>query len=102
MQKTQRLQKICDNQLVAKLVDHCDRHGLSLGDMAKELCFSEKFLKAMVRGERDIRDLSTDGYRQIAAALGISCFSALLLAGCLTLDDMVDHRVLTVDDLHRF
>lgn len=102
MQNTQGLRKIRDNQLIAKLIDHCDRHGLSLDDMAKELCFSEVFLKAMVRGERDIRDLSTDGYRQIAAVLGISCFSALLLAGCLTVDDLVDHRVLTVDDLHRF
>lgn len=83
---------ISANRLIVRIVNYCSSNGLSIDEMAEKLCFSERFLRSMIRGERDIRDLSIDGYRQIAWALGISCFTALILADCLTIDDLVDYQ----------
>jgi len=92
MKKIDEFSNISANRLIVRIVSYCSSNGLSIDEMAEKLCFSEKYLRSMIRGERDIRDLSIDGIRQIAWALGIPCFTALVLADCLTAEDLIDYK----------
>ena len=78
------------NKLIGKLLAYGDEEGLSVNELAKRIGLTQTYLMSMVRGERDIRDLPINNIKKIAFILGISCLSALVLAGCLNSDDLID------------
>ena len=79
-----------ENKNLASAIEaHAEKHGLTLEEMARQCDISFVYLMAILRGDRSAADMSLRGYRNIGAALGISCFSTMLLAGHLTPDDLI-------------
>ena len=89
MENVQKRFTTDNKQLAAAIEAHAEKHGLTLQEMAKQCDISFVYLSAILSGDRSAADMSLKGYRGIASALGISCFSTMLLAGHLTPDDLI-------------
>ena len=90
MSKTQIQQNNTINPLIAKLLEYGEKQCLSTDEMAEKLGLSAVYLNALIRSKRDIRQLPIDKIRCISAMLDMSCLAALLLAGSLSAEDMVE------------
>jgi len=89
MKNVQKRSTADNKQFAAAIKEHAKKHGLTLEEMAKQCDISFVYLMAILRGDRSAADMSLKGYRGVASALGISCFSTMLLAGHLTPDDLI-------------
>lgn len=84
------IQNASTNKLIGKLLAYGNMEGLSDEELARQIGLTPTYLTSIVRGERDIRNLPISNIRKIALILGIPCLSALVLAGCLNSDDLVN------------
>ncbi len=76
-----------DNKLVEAILSHADREGRSIEEVAKATDISRVYLQALIYGRRSFDGLPQQKFRNLAATLGISCFSAMILGGILTEED---------------
>ena len=90
MSKTQIQQGNTINPLMAKLLEYGEKQGLSINDMAEKLDLSPVYLNALIQSKRDVRQLPIDKIRCISSMLDMSCLAALLLAGSLSEEDMIE------------
>ena len=90
MSKTQIQQSNTINPLIAKLLEYGEKQGLSINDMAEKLDLSPVYLNALIQSKRDVRQLPIDKIRCISSMLDMSCLAALLLAGSLSAEDMIE------------
>lgn len=90
MSKTQIQQKNTTNPLIAKLLEYGEKQRLSTDEMAEKLGLSAIYLDALIQSKRDVRQLPIDKIRCISSMLNMSCLAALLLAGSLSEEDMIE------------
>lgn len=90
MSKTQIQQKNTTNPLIAKLLEYGEKQRLSTDEIAEKLGLSAIYLDALIQSKRDVRQLPVDKIRCISSLLDMSCLAALLLAGSLSADDMIE------------
>ncbi len=96
MTNLQKTRAPVENSLVKTILSHGEKQNLSWEELAKELQITPLYLTALVYGDRRIDDREVRFYRKLASALGISCFSTMLLAGALTADDFSVAELATV------
>ena len=90
MSKTQILQENTANPLIAKLLEYGEKQGLSIDEVASKLDLSAIYLAALIQRKRDVSQLPIEKIRSISSMLGMSCLAALLLAGSLREEDMIE------------
>ncbi len=78
-----------ENRLVDEILAYGDKNALSIEELAKKMDISMVYLLALIRGDQRIDSLAPRTYRVIAAALDMSCFSAMRLSGAVTDDDFI-------------
>lgn len=78
------------NLLIQRIEQFISRKGLNTTRMALRWGIPEAYLVALIEGGRDIDSMSIDSYRKLAAVIGVSPMTAMILAGAITMNDFID------------
>lgn len=87
--------------LMAALLRCAQEKGLSLMDMAKELCITYGYINSLRNGVRQINQIGDDFALTCARFLGVPRLTVLMLAGRISSADLFEHESFRILEISR-